>query len=118
MHVQAKADAARQEAETMTAENSQLGAHLQLLETELESARHLQATDSTENSPRQSHMLPDTAPHGLTQQNLDLPDVSANIQSIVSSIRLKLDDLCAPHAAIVQTIVIACFKCCIPCPMS
>ena len=86
MHAQAKADAARQEAETVTAENSQLGAHLQLLETELDSARHLHATDSAENSPRQSQMLPETVSHGQTQQNLDLPDVSANIQSTVSGI--------------------------------
>ena len=46
MPLQAKADAARQETEVVTAENSQLGAHVQLLESELESARHGQATDS------------------------------------------------------------------------
>ncbi|CAL5220735.1 g2793 [Coccomyxa viridis] len=77
--LQAKADAARQEAETVTAENSQLGAHLQLLESELDSARHLHATDSTEGSPRQSQLLPETMPHGLTPQHLDLPEVSGNI---------------------------------------
>lgn len=96
MHVQAKADAARQEAETVTAENSQLGAHLQLLETELDSARHLHATDSAENSPRQSQMLPETVPHGQTQQNLDLPDVSADIQSVVSCIAAQSLTTCVP----------------------
>ena len=83
--VQAKADAARQEAETVTAENSQLGAHLQLLESELDSARHLQATDSTEGSPRQSRLLPESLSHGLTPQHLDLPEVSAGIPAMVNA---------------------------------
>ncbi len=67
----------------MTAENSQLGAHLQLLESELDSARHLHATDSTEGSPRQSQLLPETMPHGLTPQHLDLPEVSGSIPATV-----------------------------------
>ncbi len=69
----------------MTAENSQLGAHLQLLESELDSARHLHATDSTEGSPRQSQLLPETVPHGLTPQQLDLPEVSGNTPAMVSA---------------------------------
>ena len=83
--MQAKADAARQEAETVTAENSQLGAHLQLLETELESARHLQTTDSAEGSPRQSQVLPEAMPHGLTPLHLDLPEASASMPAMVST---------------------------------
>ena len=82
--LQAKADAARQEAETVTAENSQLGAHLQLLESELESARHGPGTDSAEGSPRQSQQLAETIPHGLTPSHLDLPEASAVLPSAVS----------------------------------
>ena len=95
--VQAKADAARQEAETVTAENSQLGAHLQLLESELDSARHLQTTDSNEGSPRQSQLLPETMPHGLTPQQLDLPGVSANIPAVVSATLVLAMRPTVPH---------------------
>ena len=68
----------------MTAENSQLGAHLQLLESELESARHGPGTDSAEASPRQSQQLAETIPHGLTPAHLDLPEASAVLPSAVS----------------------------------
>ena len=68
----------------MTAENSQLGAHLQLLETELESARHGHGTDSAEGSPRQSQLLAETVPHGLIPSHLDLPEASAVLPPAVS----------------------------------
>lgn len=70
----------------MTAENSQLGAHLQLLQTELESARHGQTTDSAEASPRQSQLLPDSMPHGVTPSHVELPDMSGHVPSAVSAI--------------------------------
>jgi len=52
---QAKADEARQTVEIVSAENAQLGAHVQLLESELESVQagtFGQQTGSNENSPR------------------------------------------------------------------
>ena len=87
MPLQAKADAARQETEVVSAENSQLGAHVQLLESELESARHGQATDSTEGSPRQSQLMVEAMPHGVTPAHLDMPEAAPQIPSAVSGMR-------------------------------
>ena len=90
MPLQAKADAARQETEVVTAENSQLGAHVQLLESELESARHGQATDSTEGSPRQSQLMVGAMPHGMTPGHLDMPEAAPQIPSAVSGMHVLM----------------------------
>ena len=71
----------------VTAENSQLGAHVQLLESELDSARHGQATDSTEGSPRQSQLMVEPMPHGVTPAHLDIPEAAPQIPSAVSDMR-------------------------------
>ena len=71
----------------VTAENSQLGAHVQLLESELDSARHGQATDSTEGSPRQSQLMVEAMPHGVTPAHLDMPEAASQIPSAVSGMR-------------------------------
>ncbi len=71
--MQAKADEARQTVEIVSAENAQLGAHVQLLESELEAVqagslgRNL---GSNENSPRgtEEHPLVFEEAHGVTPQ--------------------------------------------------
>ena len=62
VHAQAKADASRQAAEEAAAENAQLGAHVHLLESELEAAQaqathgaHPVGSESAEASPRDRH---------------------------------------------------------------
>lgn len=75
---QAKADEARQTVEIVSAENAQLGAHVQLLESELETLQagtFGQQTGSNENSPRGTTgpSSPFEEAHEVTPQAVQVP---------------------------------------------